>query len=120
MGYRPKMRETKKEIMASYKRKICVPFCGLQTMLTMEDPWYYTYGTNGWNADIYHVDLETVIVTGYRPFGNFTPKYEVTKRYEDRAQKIYDEFRWVTDYDDIRNRLRNLIKEFVKEVCGDE
>lgn len=113
-----KSRETKRDIMSSYKRIICVPYCNLQTMLTLEDPWYYTCGTYGWNADVYHVDLETVIVTGYRPFGNIKPKYEVTRKYEQKAKAIYDEFRWITDYDSVKERLRKLTEEFVEEVCA--
>ena len=115
-----KSRETRKSIMASYKRTVCVPYCNLQTMLAMEDPWYYTCGTCGWNADVYHVDLDTVIVTGYRPFGNYHPKYDLVRKYENKAKEIYNEFRWVTDYEDVKDRLWNLTKEFVKEVCGDE
>lgn len=119
MGYLPKEKATRKSIVANYDRVISVPYCNLQTMLNMEDPRYYTCGVYGWNADVYRIDLDTVIVTGYRPFGNFKPKYELTQRYESEAKKIYDEFRWVTDYDEVRNRLRNLIAKFVKEVCGE-
>ena len=118
MGYLPKEKTTKKNITENYKRIISVPYCDIQTLLNMEDPRYYTCGVYGWNADIYRVDLDTVIVTGYRPFGNIKPKYETTKKYEEKAKKIYDEFRWVTDYDLVRNSLRDLIDEFVKEVCG--
>ena len=117
MGYLPKEKITQKRIVADYDRIISVPYCNLQTMLTMENPRYYTCGTYGWNTDIYRIDLDTVIVTGYRPFGNYKPKYALTQKYESKAKEIYEEFRWVTDYEDVQNRLRNLIEEFVKEVC---
>lgn len=32
-------------------------------------PSWYTCGVYGWNADIYMLDFDTVIVIGYRPFG---------------------------------------------------
>ena len=115
-----KMLATKKVIMQSYGRIICVPYCDLQTALTMENPLFYTCGVYGWNSDVYRVDDDTVIVTGYRPVGNIRPKYDIIRRYELMARKIYDEFRWITDYDDVRERLRKLTQEFVKEVCKNE
>ena len=45
--------------------------CGeLQHLLSHKAPDYYTSGVYGWNADIYKINNNTVIVTGYRPFGN--------------------------------------------------
>lgn len=112
-----KEKITKKSINAEYENIISVPYCNLQMLLRMEDPRYYNAGTYGWNFDVYPIDAETCIVTGYRPFGNIKPKYELTKEYERKAEKIWEEFRWVTDYDYVRNELRKLIAEFVKEVC---
>ena len=112
-------KTTKKDVMGNYKRKICVPYCDLQTMLKFEDPISHTEGVYGWNADIYYIDLNTVIVTGYRPFGNYNPDRDFIAKYEEEAKKIYAEFNWVTDYDTVKNNLWELTKRFVKEVCGE-
>ena len=42
--------------------------CDLQSALP--DPTYYTCGVYGWNADVFILDMDTVVVAGYRPFGN--------------------------------------------------
>ena len=42
--------------------------CDLQTALPY--PAYYTCGVYGWNADVFILDMDTVVVAGYRPFGN--------------------------------------------------
>jgi hypothetical protein len=42
--------------------------CDLQSALP--DPAYYTCGVYGWNADVFILDTNTVVVAGYRPFGN--------------------------------------------------
>ena len=42
-------------------------FCDLQSALP--DPTYYTCGVYGWNADVFILDTDTVVVAGYRPFG---------------------------------------------------
>ena len=114
-----KYKATKKEIRENYANIICVPYCGLQALLRLENPHYYNSGTYGWNFDVYTIDPETVIVTGYRPFGNFRPEYEMTKEYERKAEAIWEQYRWLTDYDFVHDELRKLIAEFVKEVCGE-
>ena len=43
-------------------------FCDLQSALPA--PSYYTCGVHGWNADVFILDMDTVVVAGYRPFGN--------------------------------------------------
>ena len=43
-------------------------FCDLQSALP--EPTYYTCGVYGWNADVFILDMDTVVVAGYRPFGN--------------------------------------------------
>ena len=42
--------------------------CDLQA--TLPEPAYYTCGVYGWNADVFILDMDTVVVAGYRPFGN--------------------------------------------------
>ena len=43
-------------------------FCDLAASLPV--PSYYTCGVYGWNADVFVLDMDTVVVAGYRPFGN--------------------------------------------------
>ena len=43
-------------------------FCDLQSALPY--PAYFTCGFYGWNADVFILDMNTVVVAGYRPFGN--------------------------------------------------
>lgn len=42
--------------------------CDLASSLPV--PSYYTCGIYGWNADVFVLDMDTVVVAGYRPFGN--------------------------------------------------
>ena len=107
-----KVRVTRKQIMNGYKNVISIPYCGLQTMLAYRNPRYYTAGTYGWGADIYEIDSTTVIVTGYAPFGNIKPAYEVVHGYELAAEKVA-----YADREELRERL---IEGFVQEVCGND
>ena len=65
-----KTKITKKAIMSAYRNVIKVGYCDLQDALKWREPNYYTAGLYGWNSDVYVIDCDTVIVTGYRPFGN--------------------------------------------------
>ena len=73
-----KMKITKKAIMSAYRNVIKVGYCEMQDALKWREPNFYTAGVYGWNADVYVIDRDTVIVTGYRPFGNVElPRYEI-------------------------------------------
>lgn len=65
-----KTKTTKKAIMSAFENVISVGYCDMQSALTWREPNFYTTGVYGWNADVYVIDCYTVIVTGYRPFGN--------------------------------------------------
>ena len=65
-----KTQTTKKAIVNAYRNVIKVGYCDLQDALKWREPNFYTAGVYGWNADVYVIDCDTVIVTGYRPFGN--------------------------------------------------
>jgi hypothetical protein len=46
----------------------------------------YTSGCCGWNADVYYLGNNTVLTTGYRPFGKRLD-YKLIKEYEDKARE---------------------------------
>lgn len=113
-----KFKTTQKEIRANYNKIICVPYCGLQTLLNYESPVAYTVRREGWAADIYDMGGGVAIVTGYVPFGNIRPSYELRERYETQAEKIrYD---YSLSYEQQRESLKGLARDFIKEVCNHE
>ena len=86
-----KFKTTQKAIRANYPTVISVPYCGLQNLLNYESPVGYTVRREGWGADIYDMGGGVAIATGYSPFGNIRPSYELRERYETQAEKIrYD------------------------------
>lgn len=106
-----KFKTTKRDIMANYGSVIKVGYCDLQNLLNYESPIAYTTGVYGWNADIYDFG-GAVIVTGYRPFGNIRPDYEIINRYETEAENIYNNYK----YDDSVGALKDLQKKFIAEM----
>ena len=64
MKYRAKQNETNRNCRCLY-----VGYCDLQEELSILESNAYTCGVYGWNADLYELSYNFVIVTGYRPFG---------------------------------------------------
>ena len=113
-----KFKTTQKEIRANFNKIICVPYCGLQTLLNYESPIAYTSRQEGWAADIYDMGGGVAIVTGYAPFGNVRPGYDICLKYEKQAEKI--RYNYTLSYDRQWDMLKSLVKKFVKEVCEND
>lgn len=93
-----KYEATKKAILSNYSNVIKVGYCHLQTLLKFHSPTAYTASkTYGWQADVYEITPDTVIVTGYAPFGNIVPDYELIKEYENEAEILDDVFHQTAD-----------------------
>ena len=110
-----KFRVTQKEIKANFSKIISVPYCSLQNLLNYESPVAYTSRREGWAADIYDMGSGVAIATGYAPFGNIRPAYEFRERYETKAAAIRYNYR--LSWEEQREKLRQLAKEFIKEVA---
>ena len=106
-----KFKTTKKEIMAGYPYVIRIGYCELQNLLNYKNPIAYTTRTEGWGCDIYEVDQTTVIVTGYGPFGNIEPNYDLIKQYDKEAEKYIYEC-----HSDTPEHLDALLKEMVDKI----
>lgn len=117
-----KFKTTQKYIKANYKNIISVGYCNIQHLLTYESPIAYTSGRDGWYADIYDFGNignigSTAIVTGYNPFGNVKPDYEIVKKYDDMAKSVVCHHA-VWECSKMQDCLTALIYEFIEEVCG--
>ena len=106
-----KIKTTKKEIEENFNNIYCVGYCGLAHLLRYTDADYYTSGVYGWNADIYKIDYNTVIVTGYRPFGK-SIDYEITEKYNEKAREIENK---AQGYEKTKKQLEKLLNKFIKE-----
>lgn len=113
-----KFKTTQKAIRANYDKIICIPYCGLQNLLNYESPVAYTVRREGWAADIYDMGGGVAIVTGYAPFGNIRPFYELRERYETDAEKI--RYNYSLAWEEQREQLKQLAKAFIEEVTRHE
>ena len=107
-----KSQITKRAIMKAYRNVIKVGYGEMQDALKWREPNFYTAGIFGWNADVYVIDDDTVIVTGYRPFGNMELSREVIDTLNKCAESITRYF----DYDMAKIYLFNNLDELVSGI----
>ena len=107
-----KTQVTKKAIMNSYNNVIRVGYCDLQSALAWREPNFYTAGVYGWNADVYVIDAGTVIVTGYRPFGNV----ELPREVIDTLNACAESVRRYLKHDMAKAYLRNNLDELASGI----
>ena len=108
-----KFKTTEKAIRENYTNIICIGYCDLQTVLNYKTPIAYTCGVYGWNADVYEINNNTVICTGYRPIGNIRPSYELTRKYDKLAEKIVYTS---GEYREKKQQLDNMLSDFIGDV----
>lgn len=106
-------RITQKEVRATHVHVIAVPYCGLYSLLYYYAPYAHTERREGWGADVYSLGT-CAISTGYAPFGDVKPSYELRKKYEDVAEHIRNDFS--LDYGMKKAALDTLLWEFIEEV----
>lgn len=106
-------RVTKKSINNNFPVVIEAGYCDLQHLLKYRDAIGYTAGTLGWDADIYAINAGVAIVTGYRPFGNVKPSYDLIHAVDEKARRLTE---GCTDYDYCKKICNKVIGQFVVEA----
>lgn len=110
-----KFKTTNKAIKDNYFKIARVGYCDLQTLLRYKEPFAYTCGSYGWNANFY--DLNGVcICTGYRSLIGESIPHEIIKKYEQKARAIMEKY--VFDYKKASKSLDKLIEKFLIEIDG--
>ena len=98
--------------MSAFENVIRVRYCDMQDALKWREPNFYTAGVYGWNADVYVIDYDTVIVTGCRPFGNIELPREVIDTLNKCAKSITHYF----DYEAAKISLGNNLDELASGI----
>lgn len=108
-----KYKTTQRDVKNGYSNIIGVGYCNLQNLLSRETETAYTVRREGWAADIYDFGA-VAIVTGYAPFGNIRPAYDIQKKYDTAAEKIRCNYE--LSWTEQKEQLKKLIAEFIEEV----
>ena len=110
-----KMRISEKELKKSFKNIYSVGYCELKMLEFMEAD-YYTAGVYGWNCDVYKIDNNTLLVTGYRTFGKQVPK-EVVNIYNKMFEELKEKYHY---YKNFKEKLNILLKSLIVSIKEEE
>lgn len=109
-----KVKVSKKEILRNYKNIIKIGYCDFDFLLSRKNPNFYTTRAEGWGADIYQINYNTCIVTGYSPFGNIEIERNTIQKYEEKARKICCDYS--LGWEQQTKKLNKLLDKFINEV----
>ena len=122
-----KLKASKKEIKENSYRILSVGYCDIQYLMRSKEPFSYCCGYLGWYCDNYEITTDKhrlVISTGYSPISDqniskniLKNKYNIIKKYEDKARKI--NLNTTGGWDVIKKKLDKLVNKFVDEICED-
>ena len=114
-----KIKTTQKEIKSTYNNVVAIGYCNLQYLLNYFTPQCYTVRKEGWASDIYDFGT-TAISTGYAPFGNIRPSYDLVEKYEHEAQKLRSISLLKITYPEKRKKAEKLMNDFIKEALAEK
>lgn len=122
-----KLKASKKEIREGSYRVLAVGYCEADYLLKAAEPFSYCCGFYGWSCDNYEITTEShrlVISTGYSPINDqfiskkvLANKYDIIKKYNDKARKIVNT---CGSWTETKRKLNKLLARFVDEVSQEE
>ena len=121
-----KIKSTKREVKEASFRVLSIGYCEAQYLLRVDNPVCYCSGVYGWYCDNYDMSkygYNLTISTGYSPIADqniskdiLKRKYEIIKKYEDKARKINCSTNsWEKVKKQLEKNLINFIKEIIEE-----
>ena len=107
-----KTKTTNKEIKYNFSKIIKIGYCKAQYLLNYKNPFAYTCGIYGWNADFYEIG-NICISTGYRPIGEKVD-YNLLNELEKQAQNISCDCN--IDNETRKNKVNELLNELINTL----
>ena len=113
-----KTKITRKELKNRYKNIIPVYYCSMQFLLKYESEKYYlSNNVDGWQADVYEINNNTVIVTGYTVFGNIKPDRELIRKYENKAMQQSNKY-YMKSYNIKKAYRKRLLNNLINKILA--
>lgn len=102
------IKQSQTKMKASYKYVIGAGYCALQSLLRYQTPVAYATRVEGWACDLYELDFEVAVATGYsyNRAVNTQVERKVLESFEKRAQACTTR----QEIDDLIKELASYIK----------
>lgn len=113
----PKFKTTNREMTTE---SVCysIAYADLQNVLAFHNAIAYTSGVYGWNSDIYLLQGNTYISTGYRPCGYKLKDYWVVRALDRKASELRS-YKSGLKYDEVKPEIEKLFNLFCTIVSLD-
>ena len=104
---------TRNEIRRQYKTVIQLGYCDIYELTRQLKKIGYNAGVYGWNYDVFELDWNTCIITGYRTFSKGTIRLtsEFIQYMDKKAYKIIKNNS--CNYDEEQKQMKLLKNEFI-------
>ena len=115
-----KAKVSDKEIRNGYYT-IAIGYCDAQNILKYKAARFYNYGVCGWRYDVYEIDWNLAICTGYQPIKSIPEKLnrkavEIIEKYDKKAESLKTSD--YKNYDNYRKAIERLYNKMVGELKG--
>ena len=115
-----KVKVSDKELRNGYYT-IALGYCDAQNILKYEGARFYNYGIYGWRYDVYELDWNLAICTGYQPIKSIPEKLnrkavEIIEKYDKKAENLNRNN--YKNYENYRRAIERLYKKMVTELKG--
>lgn len=113
-----KVKVSDKELRNGYYT-IALGYCEAQNILKYQAAKFYNYGVYGWRYDVYELDWNLAICTGYQPIKSIPEKVnraavEIIEKFDKKAAAL-DSCNY-KGYDNYRRAIERLYNRMVKEL----
>lgn len=118
-----KVKITNKDLRQGYYT-ISLGYCDAQDILKFQAARFYNYGLYGWNYDVYEIDWNIAICTGYRPIKSVPEKINqeaaaIIRKYNKKAAGLNSwDYKSYANYRRSIERLYNRMVNELKEVVN--
>lgn len=106
---------TKNEIKKQYETIIQIGYCDLYELIRTLEKIGYNAGVYGWNYDVFKLDYDTCVITGYRTFDKGTIRLtsDFIQYMDKKANEITNNNN--LNYEEYEKQMDLLKNEFLRE-----
>lgn len=112
-----KVKVTDKEVREGYYT-IELGYCDAQNILNFQPARFYNCGVYGWRYDVYELDFNLAICTGYSPIRSIPKKLneqavEIIRKYDKKAEaSMHKQYKKWENHRRVIDRLyKNMVEE---------
>ena len=114
MVYKKIVEMTRNDVKKAFTKIYAADYCSLECLLKNQLRIGYNAGTFGWNYDVFSLNENVALRTGYRNMPGKEIPTNITSYYNKRAEEIFHNP--ILSYEEKNKNLSELIDQLVDEL----